>query len=71
MGGKMYPLGESNLSQLSALLSDTYEESDMPGGAKSGALADMMGPILQSSETRAESSLLDTIRLLTDMPADE
>jgi len=57
--------------QLSALLQGSCENQDMPGGAKSGALGDEIGPISQSFETRVESSLLDAIRLLTDMPPDE
>ena len=43
----------------------------MPGGAKSGALADEFGPDSQSPETCTGNSLLDAIRLLTDMPPDE
>jgi hypothetical protein len=66
-----YPLGESNQSQLSAFLPSTYEESDMSGGANSGALQDEFGPDLPSLETCTGNSLLDAIRVLTDMPPDE
>jgi hypothetical protein len=67
----MYPLGESHQSPLSAFIPDTYETSNMPGGANSGALSDEFGPVLQSPETSTGNSLLDAIRVLTDMPPDE
>lgn len=64
-------LGESNQQQLSALLPNTYEDLDMPGGANSDASSDDFGPILESPETCTGNSLLDAIRVLTDMPQDE
>ncbi|MBN1587885.1 MAG: hypothetical protein JW888_00055 [Pirellulales bacterium] len=66
-----YPLGESNQSQLSAVLPDTYDNQDMPGGANSGALSDEFDPDSPSPGTFAGNSLLDAIRVLTDMPPDE
>jgi len=64
-------LGESNQSLLSALLTSTYEKQNMPGGAKCDALSDEFGPVMQSAEMQTGNSLLDAIRLLSDMPPDE
>jgi len=43
----------------------------MPGGANSDASSDDFGPILEAPETCTGNSLLDAIRVLTDMPQDE
>jgi len=64
-------LGESNLSHLSAVFPSTYEEPTMPGGAESGATADIISEFSHSLETRTGNSLLDAIRVLTDMPPNE
>ena len=66
-----HPLGESSPSQLSDIVPTTYEESIAQGGAKSGVLADEIGSPSQSLETRDGASLLDAIRVLTNMPPDE
>lgn len=66
-----HPLGESNLSQLSAFMPSTYKESVMPGGAKSGATADETVEFPHSAATGTGTSLVEVIRLLSVMAPDE
>lgn len=66
-----YPLGESNLSQLSAFMPSTYKESVMPGGAKSGATADETVEFPHSAATGTGTSLVEVIRLLSVMAPGE
>ena len=66
-----YPLGESNPTHLSALQQRTYDDSVMPGGAQSGAIADEIGQFSHSAEMRNGTSLLEVIRLLTGMVPEE
>jgi len=66
-----YPLGESNPSQLSDCLPSTYGESTMPGGAKSGAIADEIGRFSHSVAAGTKASLLEVIHLLSELAPDE
>jgi len=68
---KQYPLGESNPTPLSALYQISCDDATMPGGAKSGATLDETVEFSHSAAAGTRASLLQVIRLLTEMAADD